>query len=74
MENELRRSFIDVLSAVTGIVGAYFGVHVGSSGKEEAITARNDSEQTSRSMALLVNPTGIDKEKAQEVVNQSLNK
>ena len=71
-------SAVAALSAVTGIVGtivgAYFGVHVGSSGKEQAITARNDSEQTSRAMALLVNPTDIYKEKAQKVVNQSLNK
>ncbi len=71
-------SAVAVLSAVTGIVGtivgAYFGVHVESSGKEEAVTARNDSEQTTKAMALLIDPTDIDKEKAQEVINQSLDK
>lgn len=69
-------SAVAVLSAVTGIVGtivgAYFGVNVGSSGKQEAIAAAAKSEQTSRAIALLVNPDDISKEKAQIVLKQSL--
>lgn len=69
-------SAVAVLSAVTGIVGtiigAYFGVNVGSSGKQEAVAARNESEQLSRTMALLVNPEDINKNEAQALINQSL--
>jgi hypothetical protein len=33
-------SALAVSSAVTGVVGTYFGVNVGSSGKQEAVTVK----------------------------------
>ena len=54
-----------VLSAVTGVigtlVGAYFGVQVGSSGKADAISAQKAAENKNTLLALATNAEQIDK-------------